>query len=121
MAASAAWRYRDIHASFAEMGPRGSPLSFIASRRLRLVERVSRGDQLWKYHQLCTGRGRLAVRLEGAIALARLLEEGLEAGAIGVSTSRTERHRTSTGENLGTLRARSYVNTTSLAVIGVPS
>jgi N-acyl-D-aspartate/D-glutamate deacylase len=38
--------------------------------------------------------------------MARLLEEGLEAGAIGVSTSRTERHRTSTGENLGTLRAR---------------
>jgi N-acyl-D-aspartate/D-glutamate deacylase len=38
--------------------------------------------------------------------MARLLEQGLEAGAIGVSTSRTERHRTSTGENLGTLRAR---------------
>ncbi len=39
-------------------------------------------------------------------AMARLLAEGLEAGAIGVSTSRTERHRTSRGENLGTLRAR---------------
>ena len=38
--------------------------------------------------------------------MARLLGEGLEAGAIGVSTSRTERHRTSRGENLGTLRAR---------------
>ena len=38
--------------------------------------------------------------------MARLLEQGLDAGAIGVSTSRTERHRTSTGENLGTLRAR---------------
>ena len=38
--------------------------------------------------------------------MARLLEQGLESGAIGVSTSRTERHRTSTGENLGTLRAR---------------
>jgi N-acyl-D-aspartate/D-glutamate deacylase len=38
--------------------------------------------------------------------MARLLEQGLEAGALGVSTSRTERHRTSTGENLGTLRAR---------------
>ena len=38
--------------------------------------------------------------------MARLLEQGLGAGAIGVSTSRTERHRTSTGENLGTLRAR---------------
>jgi N-acyl-D-aspartate/D-glutamate deacylase len=38
--------------------------------------------------------------------MARLLEQGLHAGAIGVSTSRTERHRTSTGENLGTLRAR---------------
>ena len=38
--------------------------------------------------------------------MARLLEQGLEAGALGVSTSRTERHRTSTGENLGTLRAK---------------
>ena len=38
--------------------------------------------------------------------MAKLLEQGLDAGAIGVSTSRTERHRTSTGENLGTLRAR---------------
>jgi N-acyl-D-aspartate/D-glutamate deacylase len=38
--------------------------------------------------------------------MARLLEEGLDAGAIGVSTSRTTRHRTSGGENLGTLRAR---------------
>jgi N-acyl-D-aspartate/D-glutamate deacylase len=38
--------------------------------------------------------------------MTRLLEQGLHAGAIGVSTSRTERHRTSTGENLGTLRAR---------------
>lgn len=40
------------------------------------------------------------------VEMARLLEQGLEAGALGVSTSRTERHRTSTGENLGTLRAR---------------
>jgi N-acyl-D-aspartate/D-glutamate deacylase len=39
-------------------------------------------------------------------AMARLLEQGLDAGAIGVSTSRTDRHRTSTGQNLGTLRAR---------------
>jgi N-acyl-D-aspartate/D-glutamate deacylase len=38
--------------------------------------------------------------------MARLLEQGLDAGALGISTSRTERHRTSTGENLGTLRAR---------------
>ena len=38
--------------------------------------------------------------------MAQLLEQGLDAGAIGVSTSRTERHRTSRGENLGTLRAR---------------
>jgi N-acyl-D-aspartate/D-glutamate deacylase len=38
--------------------------------------------------------------------MARLLEQGLEAGSLGVSTSRTERHRTSAGENLGTLRAR---------------
>ncbi len=39
-------------------------------------------------------------------AMTRLLGEGLDAGALGVSTSRTERHRTSHGENLGTLRAR---------------
>ena len=38
--------------------------------------------------------------------MARLLGEGLDAGALGVSTSRTERHRTSGGQNLGTLRAR---------------
>jgi N-acyl-D-amino-acid deacylase len=38
--------------------------------------------------------------------MAHLLEQGLEAGALGVTTSRTDRHRTSTGENLGTLRAR---------------
>jgi N-acyl-D-aspartate/D-glutamate deacylase len=38
--------------------------------------------------------------------MAKLLAEGLDAGAIGVSTSRTENHRTSAGDNLGTLRAR---------------
>jgi N-acyl-D-aspartate/D-glutamate deacylase len=38
--------------------------------------------------------------------MAKLLEQGLDAGALGVSTSRTERHRTSGGDNLGTLRAR---------------
>ena len=38
--------------------------------------------------------------------MAKLLEQGLDAGAVGVSTSRTERHRTSSGDNLGTLRAR---------------
>jgi N-acyl-D-amino-acid deacylase len=38
--------------------------------------------------------------------MAKLLREGLDAGALGVSTSRTDRHRTSEGENLGTLRAR---------------
>jgi N-acyl-D-aspartate/D-glutamate deacylase len=38
--------------------------------------------------------------------MGRLLEQGLDVGALGVTTSRTERHRTSTGENLGTLRAR---------------
>jgi N-acyl-D-aspartate/D-glutamate deacylase len=37
--------------------------------------------------------------------MASLVGEGLDAGAIGVSTSRTEVHRTSAGENLGTLRA----------------
>ncbi len=40
------------------------------------------------------------------LEMASLLGEGLDAGALGVSTSRTERHRTSAGENLGTLRAR---------------
>jgi N-acyl-D-amino-acid deacylase len=39
-------------------------------------------------------------------AMANLLGEGLEAGALGVSTSRTERHRTIRGENLGTLRSK---------------
>jgi N-acyl-D-amino-acid deacylase len=44
---------------------------------------------------------------EGQLSeMARLLEQGLDVGALGVTTSRTERHRTSTGENLGTLRAR---------------
>jgi N-acyl-D-aspartate/D-glutamate deacylase len=38
--------------------------------------------------------------------MSRLLTEGIAAGALGISTSRTERHRTSRGENLGTLRAR---------------
>lgn len=38
--------------------------------------------------------------------MARLLGEGLDAGALGISTSRTERHRTSRGESLGTLRSR---------------
>lgn len=38
--------------------------------------------------------------------MAGLAAEGLEAGAVGISTSRTERHRTKAGENLGTLRAR---------------
>jgi N-acyl-D-aspartate/D-glutamate deacylase len=38
--------------------------------------------------------------------MAKLLGEGLEAGALGVSTSRTERHRTIRGENLGTLRSK---------------
>lgn len=37
--------------------------------------------------------------------MSRLLGEGIDAGALGISTSRTERHRTSAGENLGTLRA----------------
>jgi N-acyl-D-amino-acid deacylase len=38
--------------------------------------------------------------------MASLLGEGLDAGALGVSTSRTERHRTIRGENLGTLRSK---------------
>jgi N-acyl-D-aspartate/D-glutamate deacylase len=57
-------------------------------------------------------------------SMASLLRQGLEAGALGVTTSRTERHRTSTGENLGTLRARepelmalaSTLNSTGLGV-----
>jgi len=39
-------------------------------------------------------------------AMARLLDEGLDAGALGISTSRTERHKTSRRVHLGTLRAR---------------
>ncbi len=40
------------------------------------------------------------------LEMSRLLGDGLDAGALGVSTSRTERHRTSRGENLGTLRSK---------------
>jgi N-acyl-D-amino-acid deacylase len=37
--------------------------------------------------------------------MAELVGQGLDAGAVGVSTSRTELHRTSAGDNLGTLKA----------------
>ncbi len=40
------------------------------------------------------------------VQLTHLVEEALHCGAIGVSTSRTERHRTGAGDNLGTLRSR---------------
>lgn len=43
---------------------------------------------------------------EELVRLTQLVEEALDYGAIGVSTSRTERHRTGEGENLGTLRSR---------------
>lgn len=39
--------------------------------------------------------------------MAAMVAEGLEAGAIGFATSRTEVHRTSAGANIGTLRAGS--------------
>jgi N-acyl-D-aspartate/D-glutamate deacylase len=37
--------------------------------------------------------------------MAALVADGIAAGAVGVSTSRTEVHRTSKGDNLGTMRA----------------
>lgn len=40
------------------------------------------------------------------LQLTQLVQEGLRSGAIGISTSRTERHRTGKGDNLGTLRSR---------------
>ena len=48
--------------------------------------------------------------------LAELIGQGLDAGAMGVSTSRTENHRTNTGANLGTLRAG---ETELMAIAGV--
>jgi N-acyl-D-aspartate/D-glutamate deacylase len=49
----------------------------------------------------------MAEPTEGELSeMSRLLGEGLDAGALGVSTSRTERHRTIRGENLGTLRSK---------------
>lgn len=43
---------------------------------------------------------------EGELAtMARLVTEALEAGAVGFATSRTEVHRTSQGQNIGTLTA----------------
>ncbi len=52
------------------------------------------------------GADHTAVPTEGELEqMARATVEALEAGAVGFTTSRTEIHRTSTGENIGTLTA----------------
>jgi N-acyl-D-aspartate/D-glutamate deacylase len=52
------------------------------------------------------GADHTAAPTEGELAeMGRLVVEALGAGAIGFATSRTEIHRTSTGENIGTLTA----------------
>jgi N-acyl-D-aspartate/D-glutamate deacylase len=52
------------------------------------------------------GADHTAVPTEGELEqMARATIEALQAGAVGFTTSRTEIHRTSTGENIGTLTA----------------
>ncbi|HVC25701.1 MAG TPA: amidohydrolase family protein [Acidimicrobiales bacterium] len=50
--------------------------------------------------------------------MAELVDSGIASGAIGLSTSRTELHRTSAGENLGTLRAGARELVALAAVLG---
>lgn len=50
--------------------------------------------------------------------MAELVAEAMAAGAVGFATSRTEAHRTSTGRNIGTLRADAVELLTLVEVLG---